>query len=298
MANLTNIPSSRVPLVDGQTGLMTREWFRFFNNLFTQLGGGTVEPIISISVASPLTSSGGLTPTLSIGSPVPGYVMVSDVSGIATFSKTLRLNGSTNTDYTIITAARPAGNNTLTLPTTTGTLMSTGDVGSVTSTMLAANAVTSGKIAATAVAQTNLATNVAGNGPAFSAYNSGNQTVTASTWTKLVFNTAVFDTNTNYDTAAYRFTPTVAGYYHFNAVVNYTSAAATSYVQLYKNGTAYLMGSSSTVSATASAINNLSVLAFANGTTDYFEVFGNTTGTAITGGVNLSNFSAFLARAA
>ena len=43
MANyaLTRIPSAQVPLIDPATGLMSREWFRFFNALFEQLGGGT-----------------------------------------------------------------------------------------------------------------------------------------------------------------------------------------------------------------------------------------------------------------
>lgn len=40
---LTRIPSSQVPVVDPQTGLMTREWFRFFNALFEQLGGGAAQ---------------------------------------------------------------------------------------------------------------------------------------------------------------------------------------------------------------------------------------------------------------
>ena len=40
---LTRIPSSQVPVVDPNTGLMSREWFRFFNALFEQLGGGTAQ---------------------------------------------------------------------------------------------------------------------------------------------------------------------------------------------------------------------------------------------------------------
>lgn len=38
MANQTNIPAPRVPLLDERTGLMSREWFRYFQNLFTQTG--------------------------------------------------------------------------------------------------------------------------------------------------------------------------------------------------------------------------------------------------------------------
>lgn len=41
MPNVTNIPAPRVPLVDERTGLVSREWFRFFQNLFTLTGGGS-----------------------------------------------------------------------------------------------------------------------------------------------------------------------------------------------------------------------------------------------------------------
>ena len=40
---LTRIPSAQVPLIDPATGLMSREWFRFFNALFEQLGGGSAQ---------------------------------------------------------------------------------------------------------------------------------------------------------------------------------------------------------------------------------------------------------------
>jgi hypothetical protein len=35
MLNYTRIPAPRVTLVDPQTGIVSNEWFRFFNNLFT-----------------------------------------------------------------------------------------------------------------------------------------------------------------------------------------------------------------------------------------------------------------------
>lgn len=38
--NITKIPSSRVGVLDPRTGLMTRDWYRFFFNLFTLTGGG------------------------------------------------------------------------------------------------------------------------------------------------------------------------------------------------------------------------------------------------------------------
>lgn len=41
--NITRIPAPRVPLIDQRTGLISREWFRFFNNLFVLTGSGTNE---------------------------------------------------------------------------------------------------------------------------------------------------------------------------------------------------------------------------------------------------------------
>lgn len=39
--NITKIPSARVALVEQNTNLVSREWFRFFNNVYTISGGAT-----------------------------------------------------------------------------------------------------------------------------------------------------------------------------------------------------------------------------------------------------------------
>lgn len=39
--NVTNIPAPRTPLIDASTGLLTREWYRFFLNLFVLTGSGS-----------------------------------------------------------------------------------------------------------------------------------------------------------------------------------------------------------------------------------------------------------------
>lgn len=39
--NITNITPPRVPLIEERTGLISREWYRFFLSLFTLTGGGT-----------------------------------------------------------------------------------------------------------------------------------------------------------------------------------------------------------------------------------------------------------------
>jgi len=56
--------------------------------------------------------------------------------------------------------------------------------------------------------------------PAFVAYyNTGGSgtLITTNTWTKVPFNTEVYDTANCFDTTNYRFTPSVAGYYQINA---------------------------------------------------------------------------------
>ena len=39
--NVTTIPAPRTPVTDPATGLLSREWYRFFLNLFTLTGSGT-----------------------------------------------------------------------------------------------------------------------------------------------------------------------------------------------------------------------------------------------------------------
>lgn len=41
MPNITQIPAPRVSLIDEKTGMISREWFRFLNNIYTIVGGET-----------------------------------------------------------------------------------------------------------------------------------------------------------------------------------------------------------------------------------------------------------------
>jgi hypothetical protein len=45
--NITNIPAPRVDFIDPRTGLMAREWYRFFFNLFNLTGGGSNDTSLS-----------------------------------------------------------------------------------------------------------------------------------------------------------------------------------------------------------------------------------------------------------
>ena len=155
---------------------------------------------------------------------------------------------------------------------------------------------------ATGLPQAGLGTNVAGNGPAFSVYLSGNQGISNATWTKVTFDTEVFDTNNNF--ASNRFTPTVAGYYQINARIfsDYNTLYPSSvYCGIYKNGTLYSQNAFF-IGVTFYGYCGLSDLIYCNGSTDYIEIYvylGGGTSVYIDGGsTTKSGVSGFLARAA
>ena len=109
------------------------------------------------------------------------------------------------------------------------------------------------------------------NGPAFSA--TGSTSVASSTLTKLTPNTEQFDTNSNYDNSTnYRFTPTVAGYYQLSYGMR-LATATTAYIVLWKNGANISYAGSQSNGATLTTYTS-SVLVYANGSTDYFELYG------------------------
>lgn len=139
--------------------------------------------------------------------------------------------------------------------------------------------------------------------PAFSAYVSVNQSLSANTSTKVQFNTKEFDTNTNFDAATnYRFTPTVAGYYQFNSVVYVNNAPADVFqVLFYKNGAAYKQAFYLANSSSAATMIGGSILTYMNGSTDYIEVYANSQSANViagTAGSIYTQFSGFLARSA
>jgi hypothetical protein len=137
--------------------------------------------------------------------------------------------------------------------------------------------------------------------PAFSASNAANQAVTSGALTKVNLATEEFDTNNNFSSS--RFTPTVAGYYQMNlALVGYSSSTQITNISvfLYKNGSQY---SYSQTYSSAQVIVSVSfpIVVYANGTTDYFEMYGVITGANSFfsgGGDRTSNFSGCLLRGA
>ena len=178
--------------------------------------------------------------------------------------------------------------------TTTG-LVSTADLSGILN--LQSNGVTVATINSTGIV---MASNTA---PAFSAYRStSSQSISASTWTKVQLNTEVFDTNSNFDsTTNYRFTPTVAGYYQFNASIlfSFTGTSTVTLVGIYKNGSIYIQNESTATQTNGPTVNTSALISM-NGTTDYVEMWGYSGGTAAFFTLNAENttFSGFLARSA
>ena len=162
-------------------------------------------------------------------------------SGITQMTGSIVMSGSTSGTTTIIPSA-VAGTTTVTMPSATGTMM------------------------------------VSGNMPAFSAYASTNQTVSDATITKITFDTEEFDTNNNF--ASSRFTPTVAGYYQVNAVINFSQTLITDCVTwIFKNGGQYKRGFGFAGSGQSKFIAPITTLVYLNGSTDYVEVYLYSDGT-------------------
>jgi hypothetical protein len=160
----------------------------------------------------------------------------------------LALGGSTSGSVTLAVPA-VAGSNTATLPAATGTVM------------------------------------VSGNMPTFRAYlNNASQTLTSGTATKAVLNGEDWDTNNCFDTTTnYRFTPTVAGYYWFNAKMRAVASASLTnvVVRFYKNGSNFNESQffPSLLNSTNPYTNSVGCMISLNGSTDYVELYISLIGT-------------------
>jgi len=113
-------------------------------------------------------------------------------------------------------------------------------------------------------------------GPAFSAYASAaGQTITSGSQQKVLFQVEEFDTDGCF--ASSRFTPTVEGYYQLNSQVRLDGASGTGemMIVIWKNGSEHKRGINQ--QGTQIAENfwamQISSLVYANGTSDYFEIY-------------------------
>ena len=115
---------------------------------------------------------------------------------------------------------------------------------------------------------------VSGNMPAFSVYLGSNQTISNNTDTIVPFDTKEFDTATCFNTSTYRFTPNVAGYYQFNWSTNiYIPTTGEAQCVLFKNGSIYKISTDMSMGTSGAQWNQPGAsIAYANGTTDYFQI--------------------------
>jgi hypothetical protein len=126
---------------------------------------------------------------------------------------------------------------------------------SIVTSKIADSNVTTAKIADANVTQAKLGANVVGNGPAFRAWNSTSVNVPSGTFTKLLFQTEDFDTNSNFSNS--RFTATVAGYYAINGVVAWPTAATSGAINILKNGVTCAAGTLINESTTRNSVHDI-----------------------------------------
>ncbi|TKW60961.1 MAG: hypothetical protein DI628_08745 [Blastochloris viridis] len=133
------------------------------------------------------------------------------------------------------------------------------------------------------------------NVPAFRVHkNSTAQTgVPATTWTKITFSTKDSDTYNNFNTSTSRFQPTIAGHYLITGNVSCGNTVATCYVGIFKNGSGTRTSGLAT-SSSSQIFATTSDVIYMNGTTDYVELFGYTSGSTFDGSYSQTNFSGSL----
>lgn len=185
--------------------------------------------------------------------------------------------------------------------TTTGLTVTPDNSGQLT---LSANGVTA--LTANTTGYLNFAKQPQINGvewPAFHVYTSDSSGyLNNSTATKIRFNTKTFDTANCFDaTTNYRFTPNVAGYYFFTVkILNNFGTPGQVITYVYKNGSTFSEVQQVSISQQGQG-TAASTLIYANGTTDYFEVYyyqDKGSSLSVYTGQQQTYWTGFLARAA
>ena len=158
-----------------------------------------------------------------------------------------------------------------------GITLQTPSAGSVGTSQLATNSISTIKIQDDAVTKDKVSNLMY---PAFEAYLSADQAITDASATKVEFNTERFDTDAMYDNSTnYRFTPTVAGKYFVYAYcrlyqTNSSIDVKNCQTQIRKNGVEYADSyfDNDTVKLRYATPYVSSTIDF-NGSTDYVEIY-------------------------
>ena len=109
------------------------------------------------------------------------------------------------------------------------------------------------------------------NGPAFKVHNVVAQSIAADTNVKVEWDTTEYDTGSCWDGTNYRFTPNVAGYYHFTTNYYLSNSSQECLMMLWKNGTE--VARMFDFKMTNLWMWNGSCTVYMNGTTDYIETY-------------------------
>lgn len=160
--NITQIPAPRVELIDPRTGLMSREWFRFFNNIYTVVGA-------NLGIVQIPNGGTGLS-----SYPTNGQLLIGNTAG-------QKYNLKTLTAGTGITITNGAGSITI-----------TGTGGTVTSvSVVSANGFAGTVATSTTTPAITLTTTITGilkgNGTAISAAVSGTDYAPATSGTSILY---------------------------------------------------------------------------------------------------------------
>ena len=171
----------------------------------------------------------------------------------------------------------------------------TGDVTGATALTIATDAVDIAMLSATGVASATTflrgdnAWAAAGgdNTPSFAATLSSSQTISSSsTWTKVQFDSEIFDSDGCYDNSTnYRFTPTTAGKYfvYGQAAVHYMTSTSLK-VAIFKNGSIYVYTAVSASNSDENYGYTGAIIDF-NGSSDYVSLYVNQGQSGISPGV-------------
>ena len=141
------------------------------------------------------------------------------------------------------------------------------------------------------------------NTPAFEAYLSSNQTLSAAAYVKAEINTEILDTAGAYDNSTnYRFTPQTAGkYFVYGNITMYSSVSTTingAIIAIYKNGSNYKAQDVTPANSesTRETLGTCAIIDF-NGSSDYVELIAYLdvdSGTAyLQSGTKYTNFGAY-----
>ena len=112
--------------------------------------------------------------------------------------------------------------------------------------------------------------------PAFQAFLSANQSVSNDTTTKIQIDSESYDTDNCYDNSTnYRFTPNVAGKYFIYGLITFASVSDTTMqLRIHKNDSLLTLSPKKSGTGSASHSSFCSFVDNANGSTDYYELFG------------------------